>query len=79
MAKKHVLVDACVIFLLLTTADRNAARTACALGWSDSLISLEKLLRECGTSNTAIRKLEPHETENFLAGVKLSVSLGLVR
>lgn len=35
--------------LVVTTADRNAARAACALGWSDSLVSLESLLRECGS------------------------------
>ena len=33
---------------VLTTADRAAVRTACALGISAKLVSLEKLARDCG-------------------------------
>jgi hypothetical protein len=65
--------------LLLTTADRSAARAACVLGWGDSLISLESLLRQSGASTRVLGQLERQTTEVFLGQVRTSVLLGLVR
>lgn len=65
--------------LVLTTADRGAARAACALGWNDSLVSLESLLKECGAPKKAMEKLDSQATEKFLSGVKSNFALGLLK
>ena len=65
--------------LLLTSADRNAIRATCILGWGDSLVSLEQLLRDCGAPDKAMRQLENHLKQGWLVEVRTGVALGLNR
>ena len=65
--------------LLLTSADRNAVRAACILGWDDSLASLEHLFRDCGAPDKAIRHLDHHLRQGWLVEVRTAVMLGLNR
>jgi hypothetical protein len=63
--------------LLLTSADRNAIRAACILGWGDSLVSLEQLFRDCGAPDKTMRQLEKHLKQGWLVEVRTGVALGL--
>lgn len=65
--------------LVLTTSDRSALRAACTLSWSDSLISLEKLLRDAGSPPAKLRDLDQHVRESWLADVRTNFILKLVK
>lgn len=59
--------------LLLTTGDRAAVRTACALGLEDCLRSLEELAYACGQKP----KVEEWFTKKWLSRVKTDYLLGI--
>jgi len=59
--------------LLLTTGDRAAVRTACALGLDDRLRSLEELAHACGQKP----KVEEWFTKKWLSKVKTEYLLGI--
>lgn len=64
--------------VVLSTADKGAIVQSHALGWLDSLVSLEDLLKTAGATRQKLARVEWPYDEAFLNEVRFKVRMGVI-
>lgn len=64
--------------IVVSTADKGVVVRAHEMGWLDHLVSLEELLKSCGTSSRKVALLQLQHQASFLSNVRTKVFQGVI-